>query len=340
LGKAVEILAENLNKIIDINYYPVEDCKTSNHRDRPIGIGVQGLADAFIMMRHPFDSPEARKLNREIAETMYYYAIKTSVRLAKEQGPYQTYEGSPASKGIFHWEMWNEERESRGLSAIEMSGRYDWEALRVEMTTHGLRNSLLLAMMPTASTAQILGNNECFEPFTYNVYVRRVLSGEFKIVNPHMLKDLTSRDLWTKEIRRQVVANKGSIQNIPEIPQDLKDLYKTAFEIKPSALMNLAIDRQAFTDQSQSMNLFISEPDDAMLTTVHLYGWEQGLKTGQYYLRREQISSAQQFTVKPVKRFGANATNATGPQGPKEESKSSEPEFCTKEDPDCLACQG
>jgi len=349
LGKAVEVLTENLNQIIDINYYPVEDCKKSNLRDRPIGIGIQGLADAFIKMRYPFDSPEARVLNREIAETMYYYAVKTSVRLAQKDGPYEMFAGSPSSDGIFHWEMWNQERESRGLSKIELSGRYDWDALREEMKKHGLRNSLLLAMMPTASSAQILGNNECIEPYTYNVYMRRVLSGEFKIVNPHLQKDMHDLGLWTKEMRQALIRHRGSVQNIPDVPAELKSLYKTSFEIKPSVIMNLAADRQAFVDQSQSMNLFIPNPEDDLLTTIHLYGWEQGLKTGQYYLRREAISSAQQFTVKPVKapksielyddkRKTGGETGTASP--PASSTRIVEGELCRKDDPDCLACQG
>jgi len=352
LGKAVEVLVENLNRIIDVNYYPVEDCAKSNRRDRPIGIGIQGLADAFILMRYPFDSPEARKLNREIAETMYYYAVKTSVRLAKETGEtYTTFKGSPASEGIFHWEMWNELRQSRSppLPPTPLTDRYDWEGLRKEMVTHGLKNSLLLAMMPTASTAQILGNNECIEPYTYNVYVRRVLSGEFKIVNPHLQRDLYEQGLWTDEIRKDIIRHKGSIQQISEIPNELKALYKTSFEIKPSVIMNLAADRQAFVDQSQSMNLFISNPDDDLLITIYLYGWEQGLNTGLYYLRREAISSAQQFTVKPVK-VPTTKQKKIAPQDDNEEKQSEngnilkqnivEGDFCRKDDPDCLACQG
>jgi ribonucleoside-diphosphate reductase subunit M1 len=348
LGKAVEVLVENLNQIIDINYYPVEDCAKSNRRDRPIGIGIQGLADAFILMRYPFDSPEARTLNREIAETMYYHAVKASVRLAKETGEtYSTFQGSPASKGIFHWEMWNDLRASRSppLPPTPLTDRYDWVALREEMVTHGLKNSLLLAMMPTASTAQILGNNECIEPYTYNVYIRRVLSGEFKIVNPHLQRDLYERGLWTEEIRNDIIRDKGSIQRIEEIPEDLRALYKTSFEIKPSVIMNLAADRQAFVDQSQSMNLFISNPEDDLLITVYLYGWEQGLNTGLYYLRREAISSAQQFTVKPVKVSEASTTSKKkSPQRQEDETKPKpkvvEGDFCRKDDPDCLACQG
>ena len=279
--------AVNLNKVIDENYYPVEEARNSNIRHRPIGLGVQGLADAFIMMRFPFESPEARTLNREIFETIYYAAMTASKDLAKVDGPYQSYEGSPVSKGIFQPDMWN----------VTPSPRWEWDVLKEEVKKYGVRNSLLLAPMPTASTAQILGNNECFEPYTSNVYTRRVLSGEFIIVNKHLLKDLVKAGLWTKEMRQTIMSTSGSIQNISEIPQDLKDLYKTAWEISQKSIIDLASDRGAFICQSQSLNIFMENANFGKLTSMHFYGWEKGLKTGMYYLRTKAATDAIKFTV-------------------------------------------
>jgi len=277
----------NLNKIIDENYYPVEEAKKSNFRHRPIGLGVQGLADAFILLKYPFESDEARKLNAEIFETIYYASMTASKDLAKVSGAYETFEGSPVSKGIFQFDMWN----------VTPSSRWEWDVLKEEVKTYGVRNSLLLAPMPTASTAQILGNNECFEPYTSNIYTRRVLSGEFIIVNKHLLKDLVKAGLWNKDMRQKIMASNGSIQNITEIPQNLKDLYKTAWEISQKAIIDLAADRGAYICQSQSLNIFMENANFGKLTSMHFYGWEKGLKTGMYYLRTKAATDAIKFTV-------------------------------------------
>jgi ribonucleoside-diphosphate reductase alpha chain len=277
----------NLNKIIDENYYPVEEAKNSNMRHRPIGLGVQGLADAYILMRLPFESEEARTLNRDVFETIYYAAMTASKDLAKINGPYETFEGSPVSKGVFQFDMWG----------VEPTSRWEWDVLKEEVKTHGVRNSLLLAPMPTASTAQILGNNECFEPYTSNIYTRRVLSGEFIIVNKHLLKDLVREGLWNKDMRQKIVAANGSIQNINEIPERLKELYKTAWEISQKAIIDQAADRGAYICQSQSLNIFMENANFGKLTSMHFYGWEKGLKTGMYYLRTKAATDAIKFTV-------------------------------------------
>jgi len=277
----------NLNKIIDENYYPVPEAKKSNLRHRPIGLGVQGLADAFIMMGFPFESAEAKALNREVFETIYYAAMTASKDLSKELGPYETYQGSPVSKGIFQFDMWN----------VTPTTRWEWNLLKEEVKKYGVRNSLLLAPMPTASTAQILGNNECFEPYTSNIYTRRVLSGEFIIVNKHLLKDLVKAGLWNKDMRQKIMTANGSIQNINEIPQYLKDLYKTAWEISQKAIIEQAADRGAYICQSQSLNIFMENANFGKLTSMHFYGWEKGLKTGMYYLRTKAATDAIKFTV-------------------------------------------
>jgi ribonucleoside-diphosphate reductase alpha chain len=277
----------NLNKIIDENYYPVEEARNSNLRHRPIGLGVQGLADAFIMMKYPFESEEARKLNREVFETIYYASMTASKDLAKVHGAYETFEGSPVSQGIFQFDMWN----------VTPSSRWEWDVLKEEVKTYGVRNSLLLAPMPTASTAQILGNNECFEPYTSNIYTRRVLSGEFIVVNKHLLKDLVKEGLWNKDMRQKIMASNGSIQNISEIPQYLKELYKTAWEISQKAIIDQAADRGAYICQSQSLNIFMENANFGKLTSMHFYGWEKGLKTGMYYLRTKAATDAIKFTV-------------------------------------------
>lgn len=277
----------NLNRIIDGNYYPVEEAKNSNLRHRPIGLGVQGLADAFILMRYPFESEEARALNREIFETIYYASMTASKDLAKVEGAYESFAGSPTSKGIFQFDMWN----------VTPTNRWEWDVLKEEVKTHGVRNSLLLAPMPTASTAQILGNNECFEPYTSNIYTRRVLSGEFIIVNKHLLKDLVKEGLWTKEMRQKLMASNGSVQNIPEIPAHIKELYKTAWEISQKSIIELAADRGAYICQSQSLNIFMENANFGKLTSMHFYGWKKGLKTGMYYLRTKAATDAIKFTV-------------------------------------------
>jgi len=280
--------ALNLNKIIDGNYYPIEEARNSNLRHRPIGLGVQGLADAFILLRMPFESPQAKQLNKEIFETIYFAAMTASKDLAIKDGPYESFKGSPLSKGQFQFDLWNVKPDS---------GRWDWENLRLDVMNHGVRNSLLVAPMPTASTSQILGNNECFEPYTSNIYTRRVLSGEFIIVNKHLLRDLVNRGLWDNSIKDQIITANGSIQDIAEIPQELKDLYKTVWEIKMRDIIDMAADRGAYICQSQSLNLFINSPNASKLTSMHFYAWKKGLKTGMYYLRTQAASQAVKFTV-------------------------------------------
>jgi ribonucleoside-diphosphate reductase alpha subunit len=312
----------NLNRIIDNNYYPVEEARNSNMRHRPIGLGVQGLADAYILMRYPFDSPEAAQLNKDIFETIYYAAMTASKDLAKVEGPYQTWKGSPISQGIFQFDMWG----------VQPSNRWEWDVLREEVKTHGVRNSLLLAPMPTASTAQILGNNECFEPYTSNVYTRRVLSGEYIIVNKHLLKDLVKAGLWNMEMRQTLMVSNGSIQNINEIPQDLKDLYKTAWEISQKVIIEQAADRGAYICQSQSLNIFMENANFGKLTSMHFYGWEKGLKTGMYYLRTKAATDAIKFTVD-------KAAVAESIQKTEEENMAAI--ACSLDDPDgCEMCSG
>ena len=278
---------KNLNKIIDKNLYPIEEARNSNMRHRPIGLGVQGLADAFIMLRLPFDSDLAQTLNQRIFETMYYAAMSASIDLAKELGPYESYAGSPLSKGQLQCDLW----------LHTPSTTWDWAKLRSDLAQHGARNSLLLAPMPTASTSQILGNNECFEPYTSNIYTRRVLSGEYIIVNKHLLHDLVKIDLWDDAMRNDLVRANGSVQDIPRIPEQLKALYKTVWEIKQKTLIDMAADRGAFICQSQSMNLFMAQPTIAKLSSMHFYTWQKGLKTGIYYLRAKAATQAVQFTV-------------------------------------------
>ncbi|KAK6976892.1 hypothetical protein BgiMline_023350 [Biomphalaria glabrata] len=287
LQYVTKVAVRNLNKIIEVNYYPVPQAEVSNKRHRPIGLGVQGLADAFILMRYPFDSPEAKQLNKEIFETIYFAALDASCELAEKYGPYETYPGSPVSKGILQHDMWN----------VKPSTKLDWDGLRKRIAQYGVRNSLLMAPMPTASTAQILGNNESIEAYTSNIYSRRVLSGEFQIVNHHLLKDLTDRGLWNEDIKNQIIAAGGSIQGIATIPEDLKDLYKTVWEIKQKVVLEMAADRGAFIDQSQSLNIHIAEPNYGKLSSMHFYAWRLGLKTGMYYLRTKPAAQAIQFTV-------------------------------------------
>ncbi len=277
----------NLNKIIDGNFYPVKEARNSNMRHRPIGLGVQGLADTYITMGFPFESEEARVLNKEIFETMYYASMTASKDLAKVDGAYESFPGSPVSRGEFQFDMWN----------VKPSSRWEWDVLKEEVKQYGVRNSLLLAPMPTASTAQILGNNECFEPYTSNVYTRRVLSGEFIVVNKHLLKDLVREGLWNKDMRQKIMAANGSVQSINEVPQHLKDLYKTAWEISQKAIIEQSADRGAFICQSQSLNIFMENANFGKLTSMHFYGWEKGLKTGMYYLRTKAATDAIKFTI-------------------------------------------
>ncbi|XP_019719870.1 ribonucleoside-diphosphate reductase large subunit isoform X2 [Hippocampus comes] len=306
LASVTKVIVKNLNKIIDVNYYPVPEAERSNKRHRPIGIGVQGLADAFILMRYPFESREAQLLNTQIFETIYYAALEASCELAAELGPYETYAGSPVSKGILQYDMW-------GRIPTDL---WDWSALKEKIAKHGVRNSLLLAPMPTASTAQILGNNESIEAYTSNIYTRRVLSGEFQIVNPHLLKDLTERGLWNDDMKNQLIAQNGSIQAIEEIPADLKQLYKTVWEISQKTVLKMAADRGAYIDQSQSLNIHIAEPNYGKLSSMHFYGWKLGLKTGMYYLRTKPAANPIQFTLNKEKLKEAQTTKCSG-----EESK-------------------
>ena len=278
---------KNLNCIIDRNYYPVIEARNSNMRHRPIGIGIQGLADVFILMRHAFDSDEARKLNKEIFETLYYAACTASKDIAKIDGAYETFEGSPASKGILQYDMWN----------VTPSKRWEWDVLKEEIKKHGMRNSLLIAPMPTASTAQILGNNECFEPYTSNIYTRRVLSGEFIVVNKHLLRDLVKLDLWDDDMKNRLIAANGSVQNIDEIPDNIKLLYRTAWEISQRSILDMAADRGAYICQSQSLNIFMENVTNSKLTSMHFHAWKSGLKTGMYYLRTKAAADAIKFTV-------------------------------------------
>jgi len=281
------VATKNLNKIIDRNYYPIPEARKSNMRHRPIGLGVQGLADAFILMRYPFESEEAKKLNAEIFETIYYAALTASKDLAKIDGPYETFAGSPISQGIFQQDMWN----------VKPSSRWEWDVLREEIKKFGVRNSLMLAPMPTASTSQILGNNECFEPYTSNIYTRRVLSGEFVVVNKHLLRDLVKLGIWNDNLKNKIIAANGSVQNIDEIPANIKEIYKTVWEIKQRTIIDMAADRGAYIDQSQSLNLFIQDANFAKMSSAHFYAWKKGLKTGMYYLRTKAAADAIKFTV-------------------------------------------
>jgi len=303
LREYTSVLTRNLNKVIDINFYPTEECRRSNMNHRPIGIGVQGLADVFALMRYPWTSPEAKKLNREIFENIYYAAVSQSIEITQEGGepsnhfintigPYSSYKGSPSSKGKLQYDLWNETpRETPYLN---------WNKLKLELRMSGMRNSLLIAPMPTASTSQILGNNECFEPFTSNLYARRVLAGDFMVINKYLVNDLIKCRYWNADVRTQIMANNGSVQNITEIPEDLRELYKTAWEIPQRVLIDMAADRAPFICQSQSLNLFLTEPTYAKVSSMHMYAWKKGLKTGCYYLRTKAAATAQKFTVEPT----------------------------------------
>jgi len=300
LYEVTKSATKNLNKIIDVNYYPVPEARNSNLRHRPIGLGVQGLADVFIMLRMPFESPEAQQLNKDIFETIYYASMEASMELAIKEGPYSTWEGSPISKGIFQFDMWN---------VTPSSGRWDWESLREKVVKNGVRNSLLVAPMPTASTSQILGNNECFEPYTSNIYARRVLSGEFAVVNKHLLKDLIKLGLWNESMKNKLISANGSVQGIPEIPKDLKELYKTVWEIKQKTILEMAADRGAYICQSQSLNIHIQDVNFGKLTSMHFHAWKLGLKTGMYYLRTKAAADAIKFTIEKQAEVQIEQTN-------------------------------
>ena len=323
LHDITRVITKNLNKVIDINYYPVPEAENSNMRHRPIGIGVQGLADAFILMRQAFDSDEAKALNKQIFETIYHAALTESCALAAKDGTYKTYEGSPASKGELQYDMWG----------VTPSDLWDWTALKAEIAKNGLRNSLLLAPMPTASTSQILGNNECFEPYTSNIYTRRTLSGEYVVVNKHLLQDLIGLGVWNDETRERLMAANGSIQNMDEIPQDLKELYKTVWELSMKDIIDMAADRGAFICQSQSLNLFVENANFAKLSSMHFYGWQKGLKTGMYYLRSKAAVDPIKFTLseKYQKKYVGENNN--------EQEVSAQPvgEVCNM-DEGCLSC--
>ena len=369
LHQITKVVTRNLNKVIDVNYYPVQEAENSNRRHRPIGIGVQGLADTFALLRYPFDSLDAKNLNRDIFETMYHASLEASNELAIERetmiteykqlsgitsdkamkkkltdilsktsftkeeltrkkcsGAYDSYlhnGGCPVSHGILQFDMWG----------VIPTDRWNWDDLRESIEKHGVRNSLLLAPMPTASTSQILGNNECFEPFTTNMYTRRTLAGEYIIINKYLLNDLIRLGIWNDDIKAKLMAYEGSVQQIDEIPQDIKDLYKTVWEIKQKAIIDMAADRGAFIDQTQSMNLFVREPNVGILSSMHFYGWKKGLKTGQYYLRTKPVARAQQFTVDP-NLLKKKETKQEEPGSPTQKKVVA----CDRSDPNCEAC--
>ncbi len=325
-------VTRNLNKVIDRNYYPVKEAENSNMRHRPVGLGVQGLADAFILLRLPFTSDEAKKLNQEIFETIYFAAVTASMEMAKEEGPYSTFKGSPISQGEFQYNLW-------GLNDGDLSGRWDWASLRKEVMEHGVRNSLLMAPMPTASTSQILGNNEAFEPYTSNIYTRRVLSGEFIVVNKHLLQDLVGLGLWNENLKQEIMRANGSIQDINGIPQDIKELYKTVWEMSMKDIIDMSRQRGYFIDQSQSLNLFMEGATFSKLTSMHFYAWQSGLKTGMYYLRTKSAVDAIKFTLNNDKKaepiaVAAEVANETAPmtedefKAMLERSKNAGPEDC------------
>jgi len=324
LAKVTKVATRNLNKVIDRNYYPSEGGRRSNMRHRPIGLGVQGLADAFLIMRLPFESDEARTLNEDIFETIYFAACEASCELAEIHGPYSTFAGSPASKGQLQFDLWGRKPKS---------GRWDWAALKANIAKHGMYNSLLVAPMPTASTAQVLGNNESFEPYTQNLYVRRVLSGEFVSVNKHLLRDLIQRGLWTDDLRMQLIAHNGSVQNI-DLPKDMKELYKTVWEIKQRHVLDMAADRGAYIDQSQSLNIHMVDATTAKLSSMHFHGWQLGLKTGMYYLRTKAAVDAIKFTVDvdKVKRAQSSPAVADQTSATIEALKAAEPKYA------CVGC--
>jgi ribonucleoside-diphosphate reductase alpha chain len=322
LQEVAEQATFNLNRVIDVNYYPTKEAEYSNFKHRPIGLGVQGLADVFMLLNIPFDSDKARQINKDIFETIYYASVKKSVEIAKSEGAYSSFKNSPASKGILQFDLWDENFKSN---------RYDWEALKKDVVKFGLRNSLLTALMPTASTGQILGNNECFEPYTSNLYTRRTLSGEFFVINKHLIKKLITLDLWNDEARRQLMIDNGSVQNL-KIPQYLKDVYKTTWEMSMKSIIDMSADRGLFIDQSQSMNLFMAEPDANKITSMHFYAWQKGLKTGMYYLRTKPAANAKKFTIDPME---------TKKGMTKEEfSQMVNRAKNSNDDEDCLMCSG
>ena len=329
LYEVTRVVTRNLNKVIDVNYYPVKEAENSNMRHRPIGIGVQGLADAFIMLGMPFDSPEAKQLNKDIFETIYFGAVSESNAIAQKDGVYESYEGSPSSQGQLQYDMWG----------VTPSDRWDWKELKASISQHGLRNSLLLAPMPTASTSQILGNNECFEPYTANIYTRRTLSGEYVVVNRHLLKDLIRLGKWNSEMKERLIAANGSIQHMDDLPQPIKDLYKTVWEIKQKTIIDMAADRGAYICQSQSLNLFMETPNLAKLTSMHFHAWRSGLKTGMYYLRSKAAVDPIKFTLSADYKKKYNQDKEVMNLENKEEQQPEvvEGEVCNMDD-GCLMC--
>jgi ribonucleoside-diphosphate reductase alpha chain len=317
------VIVKNLNKVIDINYYPVPETKVSNMKHRPLGVGVQGLADVFSMFKFPFASDEAKELNKQIFESIYYGAVKQSCELAKVEGPYETFKGSPMSEGIFQFDMWN----------VQPSDRYDWAKLRSEVMEYGIRNSTLLALMPTASTSQILGNNECFEAYTSNIYSRNTLAGQFAIINKHLVRDLMELKLWDKNMKDLIIANDGSIQGIDSIPSDVQELYKTIWEIKQKDIIDMAADRGAFVCQTQSMNLFFAKPSNSILYNALMYAWKKGLKTGCYYIRAKPEARSQQFTID--KSISDKAKTLKSNEDSKQEQKQEEDKYVV-----CDSCSG
>ena len=324
LFEVAKKVTKNLDTVIDQNFYPVKEAENSNRRHRPIGIGIQGLADTFITLRLPFTSDEAKKLNQDIFETIYFASVTASMEIAKVKGPYETYKGSPVSEGILQHNMWHVKDE-------ELSGNWDWKKLKKNIAKHGVRNSLLVAPMPTASTSQILGNNEAFEPYTSNIYSRRVLSGEFIVVNKHLLEDLVNLGLWDDQMKEEIMRANGSIQGVDKIPADLKELYKTVWEMSMKDIIDMARQRGYFIDQSQSLNLFMKDPNYGKLTSMHFYAWKSGLKTGMYYLRTKSAVNAKQYTVSNVKKEADKPLTEEELKAMIIQSKESGPD-------DCLMC--
>ncbi len=329
LYEITKVATRNLNKVIDVNYYPIPEAKYSNMRHRPIGLGVQGLADVFMLLKLPFDCEESRKLNKEIFETIYFAAMETSMELAQKEGPYETFKGSPVSKGIFQFDMWG---------VTPDSGRWDWYDLKQKVKEHGVRNSLLVAPMPTASTSQILGNNECFEPYTSNIYSRRTLSGEFIIVNKHLMTDLIKLGMWDERMKNRIMAENGSVQNITELPEDIRERYKTVWEISQKSIIDMSADRGAYICQSQSLNIHLTDANFGKMTSMHFHAWKKGLKTGMYYLRTKAATDAIKFTVtketeaKPEAQKVANAAVA-------EQAQNQAAIQCSLDDPEgCEMC--
>jgi ribonucleoside-diphosphate reductase alpha chain len=329
LYEITKVATRNLNKVIDVNYYPIPEAKYSNMRHRPIGLGVQGLADVFMLLKLPFDCEESRKLNKEIFETIYFAAMETSMELSQKEGPYETFKGSPVSKGIFQFDMWG---------VTPDSGRWDWYDLKQKVKEHGVRNSLLVAPMPTAPTSQILGNNECFEPYTSNIYSRRTLSGEFIIVNKHLMTDLIRLGMWDERMKNRIMAENGSVQNITELPEDIRERYKTVWEISQKSIIDMSADRGAYICQSQSLNIHLTDANFGKMTSMHFHAWKKGLKTGMYYLRTKAATDAIKFTVTKETEAKPEAQKVANP-AVAEQAQSQAAIQCSLDDPEgCEMC--